>query len=72
MKIAVASILGCLAILFSATTWADCSTGSCGGSECDYNQTSCQCTDPICNKPWYSDCISRGYCCEAFGNIGAR
>lgn len=49
-----------------------CGSGGCGSDACDPYQSDCQCTDPICNKPWYSDCISRSYCCEAFGNIGAR
>lgn len=43
-----------------------------GGEACDPYQSSCQCTDPMCDRPWYSDCISRAYCCEAFGNVGAR
>jgi len=77
MKSAVAALLSCFAISFSATSFAwgndACGQGSCGGSDCDYYQTSCQCTDPACNKGGeYTDCTSRSRCCEATGNIGAR
>lgn len=80
MRVTIATLIGCLAILISGQALAGCGScgdgGGCGdggcGVACDENQTRCQCTDPICNKPWYSDCISRSYCCEAFGNVGAR
>jgi hypothetical protein len=75
MKALSLSIAACLALLFSHYALADCGTGRCGSSNnnvCNPYESDCQCSDPICNKPMYSNCISRAYCCEAFGNIGAR
>jgi len=72
MRTALLTLFGCLAIACSGYALADCSGGSCGDSACNPYESNCQCTDPICNLPAYSDCISRAYCCEAFGNIGAR
>ena len=46
--------------------------GGSGAGPCDPIKSDCQCSDPLCNKPMYTNCISRAYCCEAFGNIGAR
>lgn len=75
MKTVLLSVAGCLILAFSGITLADCFGGGCGGGEqriCDPMKSDCQCSDPLCNKPMYTNCISRGYCCEAFGNIGAR
>lgn len=75
MRKALVTILVCSAVLAGqhSLAWADsCSGGSCGSSYCNPYESSCQCTDPTCNNPADSDCISRAYCCEAFGNIGAR
>lgn len=76
MKAIFAILAGSIIFGMSGAVFADggCSggDGSCGSDACDPYQSTCQCTDPICNKPWYSDCISRSYCCEAFGNMGAR
>lgn len=75
MKATVLIVIGCLTIFFGGYSFASgCgdSTGGCGGGGCNPFETSCQCTDPTCNNPWDSDCISRSYCCEAFGNVGGR
>lgn len=70
MKAAILTFIGCSVFLMSEYSLASC--GSCGSSFCNPYETNCQCTDPACNNPWDSDCISRAACCEAFGNIGAR
>jgi len=79
MRMTLLTIIGCAAILMSGSifAWSDndsssCSGGNCGASYCNPYESDCQCTDPTCNNPADSNCISRGYCCEAFGNIGAR
>lgn len=83
MKTVLLSLAGCLLLITSATVMANCGSGSaiaCGGpgpsgsgaGMCDPVKSDCQCSDPLCHKPMYTNCISRAYCCEAFGNIGAR
>jgi hypothetical protein len=73
MRSALLSVIGCLALALSGYALADCSGGEgCQGGTCNPYLSDCQCSDPICHKPMYSNCISRTYCCEAFGNIGAR
>jgi hypothetical protein len=74
MKKLALNVIGCLALLFSVNVTANCGIGGCGaeGNVCDPVKSDCQCSDPLCNKPMYTNCISRAYCCEAFGNIGAR
>ena len=74
MKSVFLSIIGCIALTLSGYALADCNGGGCGNPArpCNPYQSDCQCSDPICNKPMYSNCISRTYCCEAFGNVGAR
>ncbi|MBV9576834.1 MAG: hypothetical protein JO149_09445 [Gammaproteobacteria bacterium] len=74
MKAAILTIMGsCLILLNSNAIAGSCgSNGGCGGGGCNPQETSCQCTDPACNSPWDSDCISRAYCCKAFGNVGGR
>lgn len=73
---AVTSILFTSIISLSAFAWDNsCMNGGCDVTlveGCNPFESYCQCTDPICNRPQYSNCISRAYCCEAFGNIGAR
>lgn len=70
MKAKLAVVIGFLSILVSGFTYGDC--GSCFGGACDENESYCQCTDPGCNNPWDTDCLSRSACCEAFGNVGGR
>lgn len=75
MKATILTFLGCVAILMSGYSlgWSSgCDQGNCGSNFCNPYETECQCTDPACNRPWDSDCISRAECCEAFGNMGAR
>lgn len=78
MRTLVSSIVFFVSLLLGshAFAWqAYCEDGRCGtnlASSCNPYESYCQCTDPICNRPMYSNCISRAYCCEAFGNIGAR
>ncbi|MBX3708654.1 MAG: hypothetical protein KIT56_05555 [Gammaproteobacteria bacterium] len=76
MRITLSTFIGCLAILMNGYTFAwsegGCGGGSCGTAYCSPYESNCQCTDPGCNHPQDTNCISRGYCCEAFGNIGAR
>lgn len=72
MKAAILMIIGCLTVLLSGYTFADCNDEGCSEGICNPYESYCQCTDPMCNRPQYSDCISRAYCCEAFGNVGAR
>ncbi len=74
MKATILTIIGCVMVLACSVVWSDdgCSSGTCGPSFCNPYETNCQCTDPACNRPWDSDCISRAECCEAFGNMGAR
>lgn len=73
MRAIVLVISGCLAIILSGHVFASCNDEGCfEGGYCNPYESFCQCTDPMCNRPQYSDCISRAYCCEAFGNIGAR
>jgi len=74
MRTALLTLFGCLTIALSGYALADCGSGGCdsGAGGCNPYESNCQCTDPICNLPAYSDCISRAYCCEAFGNIGGR
>lgn len=63
---------------FSTASFAwndDHAEGGCGrglARNGNPNESYCQCSDLLCQKPMYTDCISRAYCCEAFGNIGAR
>jgi hypothetical protein len=78
MKKELLSVIGCFAFIFAGNAVASvCENGSCteisyATTTCNPFETNCQCTDPICNKYMYSDCISRAYCCEAFGNPGGR
>jgi len=74
MKMFMLAVLGCLTMTVSSFVWAGACYGNCGGEAgvCNPIESNCQCTDPMCNRPQYSDCISRAYCCEAFGNIGGR
>jgi len=73
MKSAIASLLFIISLTLGFYAYAGCGQRACGkGQICDYYQTKCQCTDPACSYPSYTNCISRGYCCKAFGNIGAR
>lgn len=72
MKIILVSIMSCLIVTLSSYAFADCNGGRCVTKTCNPYESDCQCSDPICNKPMFSNCISRAYCCEAFGNIGAR
>jgi hypothetical protein len=76
MRVFILSLFGCAAIAFGGYAYAysddSCGDGECGPSSCNPYESNCQCTDPLCSKPMYTDCISRAYCCEAFGNIGAR
>lgn len=79
MKATLITVIGCSILLTSnlAFAWYDdnqssCQGGSCGSSYCNPYESNCQCTDPACSHPADSNCISRGYCCEAFGNVGAR
>lgn len=72
MKGKLAIMIGCLLLFISSYSFGDCDNGNCGDGYCDENQSYCQCTDPACNSPWDSNCLSRGACCEAFGNVGAR
>lgn len=71
MKAKLAIIIGCLSIAMSGYIHADCGNGNCDGGYCDESQTPCQCTDPGCNDPWDTNCLSRSACCQAFGNVGA-
>jgi hypothetical protein len=74
MKAILLGMVGCLALTVSGYIFANCGSGRCDSvvGVCDPFESDCQCSDPICNKPMYSNCISRAYCCRAFGNIGAR
>lgn len=72
MKIAIMILLTTLSLFVSHYVWSACDGGGCGFSSCNPYESTCQCVDPGCSSPWDTDCISRGYCCEAFGNIGAR
>jgi len=76
MRRILLSLIGCLALTLaltlSSTALANCGGGRCGTNACNPYESDCQCSDPLCNKPMYTNCISRAYCCEAFGNIGAR
>ncbi|VVC74937.1 hypothetical protein AQUSIP_02110 [Aquicella siphonis] len=76
MKSTLLTVIGCLTLSMTSLSfaWSDsaCSGGSCGASYCNPYESNCQCTDPACSHPEDTDCISRAYCCEAFGNIGAR
>lgn len=75
MKATVSIAVGCCILLLNSNAFAGgCSSdrGGCGSGACNPYETNCQCTDPSCHNPWDSDCISRAYCCQAFGNIGAR
>ncbi len=73
MKAAVLIVIGCAMMSLASVSLADCGDeGGCGGNVCNPYETSCQCTDPACNHPWDTDCISRAYCCQAFGNVGGR
>lgn len=68
MKTRMFALLSCLFLLACNTALAwDEDMGGCNPYE-----SNCQCTDPVCSRPWDSNCISRAECCEAFGNIGAR
>ncbi len=77
MKATLLTLVGFITIFLSTQTlaWPDegsCQGGNCGPAACNPYETNCQCTDPACNRPWDTNCISRGECCEAFGNMGAR
>ena len=62
MKTKLFSILACL--ILSTSAWA------CAGiSGACQIASSCDCVDPACGAPY--SCMSPGYCCAAFGNIGA-
>jgi hypothetical protein len=74
MKAMLAITITSLSIILSAYAFAGCGDDSgCGQGYCgsEYDNK-CQCTDPTCNKGYGHDCLSKGECCEAFGNIGAR
>lgn len=77
MKAVLVIFIGCLAIAMGTITFANCHhhhryVVKKVVKKCDPNEASCQCTDPTCDRPWDSNCISRGECCEAFGNVGGR
>lgn len=83
MKTKFLLIATCLALFISAPLFA-CGGGGCGSynysdddsyeSTCGQNfwtdaKSTCSCADPACSEN--NPCMSRGVCCEAFGNIGA-
>jgi len=72
MRSLLFSVISCLTLTLSGYVFGDCSGEHCYAKSCVPYESDCQCSDPICHKPMYSNCISRAYCCEAFGNIGAR
>lgn len=70
MKALLVVIFGCLTILSSSVAFSDCSDGynclAADSNPCDDN--GCECADPACKQN--NPCLSRGQCCEVFGNIG--
>lgn len=72
MKTVFLILMSCLTLTLSGYALADCDGGNCEEGACNPYESNCQCTDPICNRPAYSDCTSRARCCEAFGNVGGR
>ena len=72
MRSVILSVVGCLALTLGGYALANCVDGVCAPQACDPYKSDCQCSDPLCHKPQYTNCISREYCCRAFGNIGAR
>lgn len=75
MKSKMLVILSCVSLFLSPAIFASCGgygdydqDGGCGENLFD---NSCQCTDPVCQNV-DKGCLSKGECCEAFGNVGAR
>lgn len=77
MKTSFLIAICCVGMLFSTNIFAGCGDdggcgdgdGYCGGT---YDNSTCQCTDPACNRTYDLDCLSKSECCEAFGNVGGR
>ncbi len=71
----------CVLLLGNTSAFASWDDYSCQGSGCGFAsysscnpwESNCQCTDPACGptQRYDTNCLSRGACCEAFGNIGA-